>query len=737
MLFLRARGLPWHQEFIGGSPASGRRNSPRPRTAWRVAPAALLLTTGLVTGATQGGAGHVLASSLCGTTGSFVSNNGLPSCTYSTVGEDTFTVPAGVTSLRVEVMGAHGGNGAAGSTAFGGAGGYGNDVTALVSSLPANGILYVEVGGAGGSSGTVATPSPGSAGGAGGFNGGAAGGNGYLFGNSYGGGGGGGGGGASDIRTLSRGAANSLASRLVVAGGGGGGGGAVVMANSSGGAGGGGGNGTGSIIAYGGTADDGGSGALDFAQYGPNGRGRGMGGLHGGTGGGGDQYDDPSQNLSGVNGTAGGAGNGGAGGTDLYYGAGGGGGGGLVGGGGGGAYLYGGSGGGRGSDLVPQASSAILPAGPSAMPEVPGGDGMVIVSFASNATTCAAAADGAYPQVVRADAPIGYWRLNSACGAGDSGAQHLDGTVNGGVTRNQSDAPLTYDAASLRFDGASGFITLGDPAALLPPQVSVEAWVKTTATPQAYNSIVRKRGYGYDLFLNQNGTPGFFIFDANAVQYTTGGPTSVADGSWHHLVGTYNGQQVCLFVDGRQASCQAAGALYYGPGGAVAIGRDGDCACGNFTGSIGEVAIYGTVLSASQVSTHYRARLQSNLVNDTDSGISYVGSWGYYANRTGVPYGGDVNGDVHATTVNGDSVSYTFTGTGISYLTEQSSDEGYVDVYIDGVEQYTFVTGHGPLGNLPQQIEYSIGNLKPGPHTIKLVKGGGTWMLLDGFLVSS
>lgn len=140
------------------------------------------------------------------------------SFTY-TGGEQSFTVPAGVTSLHVTAVGAPGGLGV-GNQAFGNA--LGGLVVADLTVSPGQ-LLYVEVGGAGGN-GSAAS------GGFGGFNGGGNGGNGTT-----GTGGGGGGGGASDVRTVSRSALNSLASRLLVAAGGGGTGGTSKGGGAGGG----------------------------------------------------------------------------------------------------------------------------------------------------------------------------------------------------------------------------------------------------------------------------------------------------------------------------------------------------------------------------------------------------------------------------------------------------------------------------------------------------------------------
>ena len=116
---------------------------------------------------------------------------------FATGGQQTFTVPAGVSTLSAAAVGGTGGGD--GSTARGGSGAR---ASAVLSVSPGQ-LLYVEVGGNGGS---------GAGSGAGGFNGG-----------GNGGSGAGGGGGASDVRTTPIGTSTSPASRLIVAGGGGGG----------------------------------------------------------------------------------------------------------------------------------------------------------------------------------------------------------------------------------------------------------------------------------------------------------------------------------------------------------------------------------------------------------------------------------------------------------------------------------------------------------------------------------
>jgi len=114
-----------------------------------------------------------------------------------------------------------------------------------------------------------------------------------------------------------------------------------------------------------------------------------------------------------------------------------------------------------------------------------------------------------------------------------------------------------------------------------------------------------------------------------------------------------------------------------------------------------------------------------------DSVATYSSGWSVSAGR-GL---GDYNDDVHYTTSDGASFTYTFNGAGIDFLSERFSDQGLVDVYLDGVLRATVDTTSGT--RLTQQVIYSARGLPPGTHTLRGVKRSGTYMLVDRFDVIS
>lgn len=120
-------------------------------------------------------------------------------------------------------------------------------------------------------------------------------------------------------------------------------------------------------------------------------------------------------------------------------------------------------------------------------------------------------------------------------------------------------------------------------------------------------------------------------------------------------------------------------------------------------------------------------------VNDTDTAITYSGTWGYSNNR-GL---GDYQDDVHYAETDGQSFQYDFQGTGIAYVTELDESQGDVDIYLDGAFQKSVNTGlDAGEPRQAQQTVWSAGGLPNGNHTLRVVKKSGQFMLLDRLDVS-
>ena len=153
--------------------------------------------------------------------------------------------------------------------------------------------------------------------------------------------------------------------------------------------------------------------------------------------------------------------------------------------------------------------------------------------------------------------------------------------------------------------------------------LSVEAWVKTTSTtggPVVSYGVSNDQPSLNDdrtLYLSPSGQAYFGIWtkNANGTNNTVNSTAAVNDGRWHHLVGTVGSGGMKLYVDGTQAASNAA--ITSSPNtlaGFWRLGGDGmpywpqaPSALNNWwtlAGSIADVAVYPTALSAARVAAH-------------------------------------------------------------------------------------------------------------------------------------
>lgn len=201
-----------------------------------------------------------------------------------------------------------------------------------------------------------------------------------------------------------------------------------------------------------------------------------------------------------------------------------------------------------------------------------------------------------YAALVSGDKPIAYYPLNESSG---TTAFDYAGGFNGTYMNNPTLAasgPSTYIPASATFGGS--FVSLGNPAELqFTNAITMEAWVYPTTTG-SLNDIMAK-GFSWQPY-------GELCMRANGNNYTagpaTGGQESAA---WTHVVGTYDGTNWVLYVNGASVSTATeSGDLLYSAPWAIGSGTL-DGANRYFYGSIAQAAIYTRALSATQVAAHY------------------------------------------------------------------------------------------------------------------------------------
>ncbi len=217
-----------------------------------------------------------------------------------------------------------------------------------------------------------------------------------------------------------------------------------------------------------------------------------------------------------------------------------------------------------------------------------------------------------YPDILAADAPLRYYRLDEASGttAYDVGGGCQHGAYVGGPTLGVAGAISGDPDTAITLSGSSQYVNL--PTTGLPTGANpftVEAWIKITANPTSnVRSIVFIGAIGSNsaavLALNTSGQLYAFLWTGAAT--TPSGAISL--NAWHHVAMTYTGTTLACYLDGALVNSVAAtAALSYGTGAAQIGAANGSATYTDFPGSVDEVVMYASALSSTRIAAHYSA----------------------------------------------------------------------------------------------------------------------------------
>jgi hypothetical protein len=214
--------------------------------------------------------------------------------------------------------------------------------------------------------------------------------------------------------------------------------------------------------------------------------------------------------------------------------------------------------------------------------------------------------DAGRPAAVLGDAPLGYWPLGEFGGtvAADAGGGGLSGTYVGAVTSGVAGVTGGSNAAA-GLDGSSAYVDVpGVADTSFASSFTLEAWVKSGAAQQD-RGIVGKWTYpwgGLLLWIDGSGNYSLAV-TANMANYLT---TSVAPtvGTWQHVVGTWDGGMLRLYVDGTEIGSKPFIGV---PGIATDNFRIGNYPGPDkyLNGAVDEVALYDHALTPSTIRAHY------------------------------------------------------------------------------------------------------------------------------------
>ena len=220
----------------------------------------------------------------------------------------------------------------------------------------------------------------------------------------------------------------------------------------------------------------------------------------------------------------------------------------------------------------------------------------------ATATTLTAAGEG--PLI---DLPLDE---GSGTVAGD-----VSGHGNNGTLLNEVSWTAGQRGGALQFDGVNDVVTVpGTALAPVTTALTVAAWVYRTSAQATWMSVAsRQVGTGFFehfyLGFSPTGQYRWFVRTSNGYSPATSGGAA-AVGQWVHLVGTYNGASVTLYVNGVLAFTTPHTGTIPSDTTPLTIGAGfndpAQTPSEGLAGRVDELRVYATALGATEVQTLYQ-----------------------------------------------------------------------------------------------------------------------------------
>ena len=194
---------------------------------------------------------------------------------------------------------------------------------------------------------------------------------------------------------------------------------------------------------------------------------------------------------------------------------------------------------------------------------------------------------------------------------GDLSGLGNNGTLYNGVTYSST------GSGSLSFSGANDYINTGNNSSLMPTSnVTVTAWIKTSAIGN-YRTVLSK-GYdatdgGFAMRITRDSEPinlFFQVYNTTGTLASAGAYNDIANGNWYYAVGTYDGSNVRLFVNGVQIGSAApltgnikSNVLPV----KIGVASTASAVTEYYSGQISEIRIYNSAFGTTDITNSFNA----------------------------------------------------------------------------------------------------------------------------------
>jgi len=237
-------------------------------------------------------------------------------------------------------------------------------------------------------------------------------------------------------------------------------------------------------------------------------------------------------------------------------------------------------------------------------------------SGASNQSTAEGASTsfgGDQQQNFLSEGLVGYWDMNEAsantCSGGTNDSCDSSGNGNDGAWSGNATSAAGKFGNAGSFDGDNDYVALTDTSSLSTTDsndtITVSAWVYQTAQTnfdRVVSSDWANAGSWMLSVWSSTYRPAFSIY--NGGQYNSIDSTALSLNTWNHLVGTYDGEYVRIYVNGELKNSVACSGCDIDNSDSIIRISEASSTEG-FAGKIDEVRIYNRALSPVEVRKLY------------------------------------------------------------------------------------------------------------------------------------
>lgn len=339
------------------------------------------------------------------------------------------------------------------------------------------------------------------------------------------------------------------------------------------------------------------------------------------------------------------------------------------------------------------------------------------------------------PSYVPTNGLVGWWPFNG--NANDESGNGLNGNVTGAsltVDRNsQVNKAFDFDFASASFGQQNDEIYIPYNSQLNVNNITVSVWLN----PRSYfwtgdaanpNSVILNRfqytystpsGGAWGISFNQTSVTASIVGPTG----TTGGASAVSNApltlnTWHHLVMTYNGASIKLYVDGILSATQShTAAMNIAGNSGISIGESNQANgyWGHTDGKIDDIGIWNRAITQAEITTLNNSTNPSTCLPSYVPTNGLVGFWPFCGNAN------DESGNANNGTVNGATLTTDRNGTANSaYYFSSTNCATRIDAQVNTTSIQTGLTmsiwamkaGNGCAG--PRLLEFWPGSNGPG-----------------------